>query len=190
MEQREKFSQITADFFELFESAYQPRDSAQWVSSPFASISGGVVTHDGINGQKCVLLRTPFTPLESYFNVRLERASSAGIAIGVTSSRKNDKKGPPLLERETDSVLFFTDRGEIQAEGSLVPLADVAGHHVVKPGTLVTLTLDCAERRLGFAVNGCNVRVGGDYMRLNFRNLRPVVILYAPGDIVELFDTK
>lgn len=193
MEQRAKFAQISADTIESSEAARKSSDSTQWVSSPFASISGGVVTHDGMKGQKCVLWRTPFTPQERHMKVDLVHASSAGIAIGVTSCRENGELGPPPLERAPDSVLLFTDRheGSVQAEGSLIPLADVARHDATKPGSFVTLTLNCAERMLGFSVNGRNVRIKGDYMRLNFRNLKPVVILYTPDDAIELsYDIK
>ena len=188
MEQRAKFAQISADTIESSEAARKSSDSTQWVSSSFVSISGDVVTHDGMKGQKCVLWRTPFTPQERYINVRLVHASSAGIAIGVTSCRENGELGPPPLEHAPDSVLLFTDRlvGSLQAEGSLIPLADVARHDAMTPGSLVTLTLNCAERMLGFAVNGRNVRISGDYMRLDFRNLKPVVILYTRDDAIEL----
>ena len=90
------------------------------------------------------------------------------VAIGVTSSREVGASGPPPLEGALDSVLLFTDSREIRADGSLIPLADVAGHGVVTSGSIVTLTLDCAGRRLGFAVDGRNVRIGGDYLRLDF----------------------
>lgn len=141
--------------------------------------------HDGRIGRKCVLWRTPFMPHESHMSVRQVHASNGRVAIGVTSSRQLNDCDPPLLEGAVDSVLLFTDSCEILADGSLISL-DVAGHEAVRPGGLVTLTIDVAERRLGFAVNGQNVRIGGDYMRLDFRNLRPVVLLYSPGDAVEL----